>query len=361
MPDNEDVDTSASLRDLEYIRIAADSSNDIITIAASDAKRPTELLFLYANEGCARLFGYRVGEIVGSPVTMFDGPDTDRVALNAWLARAKLNETATAELLLYKKDRTPIWVELRFHATKIQDGQIVFVGVGRNISDRRVAQAKINELIRIDSLTGLFNRASLAEQLQAALDHPHFAGKMTAILQLDVDDFKSINELHGRGQGDKLRGFAESVVAAIAAAGLVPQQVVIEVTETAMFEPAVVLKVLGSLRASGIKVAFDDFGTGYSSLAWLQRLPKDIIKIDRSFIDELKSKPFEGTMADVIVMIGHRLGLVIVAEGVETREQAAVLRDHGCDLAQGYYYSPPVPAHAFEQMIAGCSVMGNAS
>jgi len=577
MPIILDVKTGTPLHELEYIRIAADSSNDIITIAASDDAHPHEQRFLYANEGCARLFGYRAEDVVGSPITMFDGPLTDRNALTDRLRKMKLNESITAELMQYRRDGTSIWVELRIHATEMRaDGRTVFVGVGRDISERRSAEAKINDLIRIDVLTGLFNRESLTEQLRSAIERARAAGKMTGVMHLDVDGFKDVNELYGRAQGDKLLvalgqrlkgslrlrdvvarqssdefvialpeidapivaadiakriqsdltspffiddseiyvsasigisvhpadgsdvetllrnantalltakaqgrrqfrfyspdmhsyiigrlkliqelrsavaakefvvyyqpivelksgdivgaealvrwnhptrgllapmdfipaaedaglisllgaqvldaacgqlarwdarglgelqiavnisprqiptpGFRESIAAALSSHGIAPERLVLEVTESAMMaDPKSAIEVLGSLRALGIKIALDDFGTGYSSLAWLDRLPKDTIKVDRSFVESLQVIPFDKSMADMIITIGHRLALNVVAEGVETVDQLAALREHGCDFGQGFFFSKPVAAESFEQLLVSQKASG---
>ena len=99
------------------------------------------------------------------------------------------------------------------------------------------------------------------------------------------------------------------------------------------------------LRDHGIRLAIDDFGTGYSSLSYLQRLPLDILKIDRSFIARIHLEPADNrNIVEAIVSLAHKLNLTVVAEGIETPEQHRILREIGCDFGQGYYYSPPVPA-----------------
>jgi EAL domain-containing protein (putative c-di-GMP-specific phosphodiesterase class I) len=99
---------------------------------------------------------------------------------------------------------------------------------------------------------------------------------------------------------------------------------------------------LEELRKSGINIDIDDFGTGYSSLSYLWRFPLDAIKIDRSFIINLEKKNLE--IVKVVILLAHNLGMQTVAEGVETASQLEILRDLGCDRAQGYFFSPPVPA-----------------
>ena len=103
-------------------------------------------------------------------------------------------------------------------------------------------------------------------------------------------------------------------------------------------EPAV-----AALRELGVCVAIDDFGTGYSSLAYLRRLPVDIVKIDRSFMSDLEVDPTARSVVAAIIDLSHAMGLLVLAEGVETPGQAVVLTDLGCDLLQGFGLAHPMP------------------
>ncbi len=119
----------------------------------------------------------------------------------------------------------------------------------------------------------------------------------------------------------------------------------LEITETAaMRDPRHTAQVLGALRAMAVRIALDDFGTGYSSLSHLVRLPISTVKIDRSFIHDLPNVPEHAAVAASVITLGHRLGLAVVAEGVETPGECGVLRDEGCDAIQGFLYSGPLPA-----------------
>jgi len=123
------------------------------------------------------------------------------------------------------------------------------------------------------------------------------------------------------------------------------QGIEIEITETAAvsnFEQTIT--VLGRLKELGFSIALDDFGTGYSSLAYLRKLPIDRIKIDRSFLRDITGDDNQRTIYQSIVTLAHQVGLEVVAEGVETAEQLLMLKTIGCDLAQGYYLSRPLPA-----------------
>jgi EAL domain-containing protein (putative c-di-GMP-specific phosphodiesterase class I) len=116
------------------------------------------------------------------------------------------------------------------------------------------------------------------------------------------------------------------------------------VTETSALEDAdAVARVLGKLRRSGVRIAFDDFGTGYSALSWLQQLPLDVVKVDRSFVDRLPVMKGELPVVEALVRLAQTLRLEVVAEGVEEQVQADALRAMGVTLAQGWLYSRAVP------------------
>ena len=131
--------------------------------------------------------------------------------------------------------------------------------------------------------------------------------------------------------------------------GLPPSRLVLEITESAiMKDTAYALKILRDLKRRGITLAIDDFGTGYSSLAHLKRLPVDELKIDKSFVQNLT----EHATDDLVIVrstieLGHNMGLIVIAEGVETQESWQILKRLGCDMGQGYFMSPPLPAKEF--------------
>jgi diguanylate cyclase (GGDEF)-like protein len=110
-------------------------------------------------------------------------------------------------------------------------------------------------------------------------------------------------------------------------------------------------RILTELKAMGIKVAIDDFGTGYSSLATLQRFPLDTIKIDRSYIRDITTRGENSNLAQAIIAMGKSLSLTVVAQGVETREQADFLREHACDEVQGFYFNKPIPTQQFTELL----------
>ena len=136
----------------------------------------------------------------------------------------------------------------------------------------------------------------------------------------------------------------EVVLDTIADSGLPPSAVCLEITETTLLSDFdVAASALAAMKASGVRLAVDDFGVGYSSLGYLKHFPIDQLKIDRSFINRLADDPVDAAIVTAITSLAAELGLIVVAEGVETAAQAERLRTLGCQLAQGYYFSDPVP------------------
>jgi diguanylate cyclase (GGDEF)-like protein len=141
------------------------------------------------------------------------------------------------------------------------------------------------------------------------------------------------------------QGLEATVAAALSASGLRAGRLTLEITEgVLMADTAATIDRLGSLRGLGVRVAIDDFGTGYSSLGYLRRFPLDAVKIDRSFIEDVTEGTRQAALVHAIVELCRTLELDTVAEGVETREQAARLTELGCELAQGFHFGRPMTA-----------------
>ena len=129
-----------------------------------------------------------------------------------------------------------------------------------------------------------------------------------------------------------------------------PRNVLVEITEsTAMIDPDRTMRILEELHSAGLRLAIDDFGTGYSSLSRLKQMPVDILKIDRSFVRDVPGDPHVASMVKAIIQLAHGLGMVPLAEGIETEEQWQFLAQAGCSLGQGFYFSKPVPATDISQ------------
>ena len=126
--------------------------------------------------------------------------------------------------------------------------------------------------------------------------------------------------------------------------GLDPCWLELELTEgTAMHDPEITATVLNALKSLGTKLSIDDFGTGYSSLAYLKRFPIDKLKIDQSFVRNMTHDSSDAAIIKTIITLGHSLGLKLIAEGVETRDQLVMLEGLGCEEMQGYLLGKPQP------------------
>ncbi|MFZ3371478.1 MAG: EAL domain-containing protein, partial [Desulfitobacteriaceae bacterium] len=134
--------------------------------------------------------------------------------------------------------------------------------------------------------------------------------------------------------------------------GLDPHFLDLEITESiAMQDVEFTIQILNAFKVMGITLSIDDFGTGFSSLYYLKRFPIDTLKIDRSFIADIDTVPDGGQIVNAIIVLAQNLHLKVIAEGVETTEQYAFLKEKNCDEMQGFLFSKPVPADEFEKML----------
>ncbi|CAN5139374.1 hypothetical protein BH11PSE11_BH11PSE11_05490 [soil metagenome] len=147
-------------------------------------------------------------------------------------------------------------------------------------------------------------------------------------------------------------GLEATVTAALQRYDIPPQQLCLELTESMlMADPQHAIERPGSLKRTGVRLSLDDFGTGYSSLAYLGRFPVDELKIDRSFVTDIVTDTSAANIANSVIALAHRMQLRVVAEGVETEAQLGYLRKNQCDEMQGYFFSKPVPAEDFAEML----------
>jgi EAL domain-containing protein (putative c-di-GMP-specific phosphodiesterase class I) len=150
--------------------------------------------------------------------------------------------------------------------------------------------------------------------------------------------------------------FDDSIVGTVgrvlAESGIEPQLLELELTESAsMADADKSCALLAQLKGMGVGLSIDDFGTGFSNLNYLKRVPVDKLKLDQSFVADLEHSGEDLAIASAVFSMAHGLRLTVVAEGVETAGQLALLAAHGCDLMQGYYFSKPVPAAEFGRML----------
>ena len=155
-------------------------------------------------------------------------------------------------------------------------------------------------------------------------------------------------------------GFADSVATVLDTTGTRPELMTLEVTESVLVrDQARALVVLDQLTDLGVNLALDDFGTGYSSLGYLNGLPINSLKIDRTFIAGLNHKPETQTIVAAIIQLAHSLGMTAVSEGVETDEQRQQVVTLGCDSCQGFYFARPMPATELERLLQSQDALAN--
>ena len=154
--------------------------------------------------------------------------------------------------------------------------------------------------------------------------------------------------------------FEQTVRSIITQAGIDPQRLEFELTETAVMSNVEdIERCMQTIRALGPRFSLDDFGTGFSSFAHIQRLPIGALKIDRSFVQNVLTGRDDATIVRAMISLAHNLGLEVIAEGAETREQVAFLRENDCDQVQGYYFARPMPfADLVERMRGDVAAAG---
>jgi predicted signal transduction protein with EAL and GGDEF domain len=246
-------------------------------------------------------------------------------------------------------------------------------------------RASAPALSQIDSLTGLPNRPNFLEQIDLAAARGRRSGKPFAVLFLDIDQFRSLNDTYGHATGDpvliavaeryrlmrelgdqifalSLQGFSairtalnmpelhERLATMRSQAGIPAQLITLEITEASILErnPATEANP-EQFRRQGYRLALDDFGTGYSSLSLLSTLRPDEIKIDKSFVMGLGSDAMAGQIVAVVAGLARQMNLQLVAEGVENAEVLAALQTHGIGLFQGYHFHRPQPAEGLSR------------
>jgi EAL domain-containing protein (putative c-di-GMP-specific phosphodiesterase class I) len=147
-------------------------------------------------------------------------------------------------------------------------------------------------------------------------------------------------------------GLVAKVGQIVAESGIDPASIILEITETVMIKSAeICIPVLEQLRRLGVRLHMDDFGTGYSSLSCLHRFPLNGLKIDRSFVKTMTERRDYAAIVNAIIALGRNLGIMLIAEGLETADQVVMLQAMDCDLGQGYFFSRPVNAAAAEEFI----------
>jgi len=202
------------------------------------------------------------------------------------------------------------------------------------------------EFIPIAEETGLINELGAFILRQSCLRMVELADKHPGTARLTL----SVNI---SGRQFKRPEFVDEAAAILAETGIDPSRVQLELTESVLMDDAdAAVATIKRLKALSVKVVIDDFGTGYSSLSYIQRFPFDSLKVDRSFVGNMNEAEQNMEIVRTIIAMAHKLGLEVVAEGVELAEHRSALADLRCEGAQGYFFSKPVPGGELDGLIA---------
>jgi diguanylate cyclase (GGDEF)-like protein len=342
-----DTDTVARLGGDEFGIVATDLSDS--DYAASLAWRLLDVVSQPIDlDGQQAITTVSIGIVVsGSEV------EPDQLLKNADLAlyRAKADGRATfrffeAEMDARAQERRALEMDLR-HA--IAKGQLELhyqpqidlysdevLGFEALVRWRHPARGLISPaaFIPLAEETGIIMRLGEWVMRQACADAACWPKPVKVAVNVSPAQFKD-------------NGLAVLVSQILSETGLPPDRLEIEITESLLLRNAEAnIKILEELRRIGVRISMDDFGTGYSSLQNLRSFPFDKIKIDQSFVSDLERRPDAPAIIRAVLGLGQSLGMITCAEGVETPEQAAYLREEGCTEVQGYYYGKPTPVEA---------------
>jgi len=300
-----------------------------------------------------------IGASVGVALAPEDGTDGDRLLKNADLAlyRAKLDGRGTYRFFEPEMDarmqaRRKLELDMRqalarrefqlHYQPQLQLQSGTLIGCEALIRWRHPDRGLVSPLDFIPLAEEIGLIVPIGEWVirQACRDAMAWPSHMSVAVNVSPAQFKS----------DRL---VETIISALASSGLPAQRLEVEITEGVLLqENAKTLQTLHRLRELGVRVSMDDFGTGYSSLSYLRSFPFDKIKIDRSFVKDLATKPDGEAIIRAIAGLGKSLGMTTVAEGVETSEQMQRIRLEGCTDVQGYLISRPVPPAELAEVFA---------
>ena len=300
-----------------------------------------------------------IGASVGVALAPADGESADKLLKNADLAlyRAKLDGRGTYRFFEPEMDarmqaRRRLELDMRqalarrefqlHYQPQLQLDDDRLIGCEALIRWKHPERGSVSPLDFIPLAEEIGLIVPIGEWVirQACRDATTWPAGMSVAVNVSPAQFKS----------DRL---VETIISALASSGLSAKRLEVEITEGVLLqESEKTLQTLHRLRELGVRVSMDDFGTGYSSLSYLRSFPFDKIKIDRSFVKDLSSKPDGDAIIRAIAGLGKSLGMTTVAEGVETPEQMQRIRDEGCTDVQGYLISRPIPADDLLQFLA---------
>ncbi|TFV85949.1 EAL domain-containing protein [Blastococcus sp. CT_GayMR16] len=316
------------------------------------------------GEGVVTTVGASIGVAIGD----LDIPDADTLVRNADIAMYTAKRSLGNDYVIYEPGMGDTTVTRKDSAAElaaaIRNGEmrtvyqpLIDMRTGRPIGAEALVrwQHPVDGLRSPDQFIGLAEDSGLITEIGAVVlnDACHQAARWVAESPDHTDLLVTVN-LSARQVGDEK--IVEQVSAALASSGLDPHRLVLEITETVlMHDRDAAAATLWLLKGLGVRIAIDDFGTGYSSLAYLRRFPIDMLKVAREFVDGLGRDAHDDVITHAIVELANTLGLLTVAEGIETAQQSETLAALGCDIAQGYLFSRPIEAEAVSLVMAAAT------
>ncbi|HEX3453357.1 MAG TPA: EAL domain-containing protein [Gaiellaceae bacterium] len=353
-------DIVARLGGDEFAVLLADESSE--GAGAAVAERITRALRTPFRLGGREI---EVGASIGISATDQDVEDADHLLRNADLAMYRAKAMGPGKFERYHPrlhvalvEKLQLEAELR-HALATNELQLHYQPV-LALSSREIVGIEAlarwkhprrgfvspAEFIPLAEQTGLIRRLGQFGLHEACRQLSDWTREFPAAANITV----SVN-ISGRHLQEA--SLLDDVQDALAVAELEPARLSLELTESILMDNTDEnVELLRRLKELGVKIAVDDFGTGYSSLAYLHRFPADVIKIDRSFVERFAGSDSDAEFLRTIVQLGQNLRMVTVAEGIETAEQAAALKQMGCELAQGFHFFRPMTPEGLQQLFA---------
>ncbi len=337
------------------VLVDTDNSDDVLRLAQRVALEVAEPITVDGH-------ALTVTSSIGIAIAPFDGADVDSLLRNATTAMHAAKEGGRHQIRFYNeamsagvRRRLMIETELRraidndelcmHYQAKVDARTARVVGAVAPVRWQHPQRGLLGpaEFIEVAEESGLIVPMTMWIIDRVCEQVAHWARQGLPPVAV------SINLASASLQDDSL---IATVVRALERSGVPPRQIEFEVTESSLLRDVnQAARLLEQLKRLGLKLAIDDFGTGYSSLTYLKRLAVDVLKIDRSFIMDLTVDPNDAAIIAAIIAMGSSLGLELVAEGVESWEQADILIRRGCPIVQGFLFARPLPSAAFAQLL----------
>jgi diguanylate cyclase (GGDEF)-like protein len=355
------ADTAARLGGDEFV-ILLNGPIDRFGVARVVERIRTQLdVPVLLGEGVVTTVGASIGVALGD-----DGiPDADALVRNADIAMYAAKRSLGSDFVVYepglgdhavtrKDSAAELAAAIRAGEMRTVYQPLIDMRTGRPIGAEALVrwQHPVDGLRGPDQFIGLAEESGLITEIGALVlnDACRQAARWVAETPDHTDLLVTVN-LSARQVGDDQ--IVQQVTAALADSGLEPHRLVLEITETVlMHDRDAAAATLWQLKGLGVRIAIDDFGTGYSSLAYLRRFPIDMLKVAREFVDGLGRDAHDDVITRAIVELANTLGLLTVAEGIETTQQSETVAALGCDIAQGYLFSRPIEADAASAVMA---------